>query len=374
MDAEVGVIGIGTLGSMATLELARKNTSVIGFEQFWIGHDRSAGAGDTRLFRTPHSQKYKKMYHDAYELWHKLGEETNQKLLTLGNALIIGESESRFIRNAINNLTDYHSKYDILDKKQAELHFPQHKLLPNEIIIKEKNAGYLRPELSILSVVERAKELGAIIKSYTRVDRIETRDDMIKIWANGTEYVVEKLLITAGPWTNRFLLEYKDLIMPKRLISTWFMPKNCKEFSPNKFPVFIRMNNEFGIYGTPSVDSSMVKVSIRKEHININDPDSLNMGVSTKEISRISNIIGKYLPGLYDTPSRAAVYMDGYTEDNEPIIGNLPNNENVVVLGGYSGHGFKLAPVMGKIGADLLLEGLTEYSIESLSPTRFNIN
>jgi sarcosine oxidase len=56
MQWDVGVIGLGTMGSMAMWQLARRGVSVIGFEQFGIGHDRSAAGGETRLFRTAYKE------------------------------------------------------------------------------------------------------------------------------------------------------------------------------------------------------------------------------------------------------------------------------------------------------------------------------
>ena len=51
LDAEVGVVGTGTMGSMTMWQLARRGVSVLGFEQFSLGHDRGAGAGETRQYR-----------------------------------------------------------------------------------------------------------------------------------------------------------------------------------------------------------------------------------------------------------------------------------------------------------------------------------
>jgi glycine/D-amino acid oxidase-like deaminating enzyme len=55
--------------------------------------------------------------------------------------------------------------------------------------------------------------------------------------------------------------------------------------------------------------------------------------------------------------------LEGYTPDHAPLVGFLPGNENVIVMGGFSGHGFKFAPLMGRIASELVLSGETHYVI-----------
>jgi sarcosine oxidase len=59
--------------------------------------------------------------------------------------------------------------------------------------------------------------------------------------------------------------------------------------------------------------------------------------------------------------------MEGYTESSRPLVGPLPGNDDVVLLAGFSGHGFKLSPAFGDIAADLALEGRTTQPIEFIT-------
>jgi sarcosine oxidase len=73
------------------------------------------------------------------------------------------------------------------------------------------------------------------------------------------------------------------------------------------------------------------------------------------------------MPDLHPDPTRLSVYMEGYTESSRPLVGPLPGAENVVLLAGFSGHGFKLAPAFGDIAADLALDGASEQPIDFIS-------
>lgn len=103
MDAEVGIIGVGTMGSMAAWQLAKRDISVIGFEQFGIGHDRSAAGGESRLFRTAYMEgpEYVPLLFQARKLWRKLEEESGNSLLFLNGGLMIGEADSLEIKTIL---------------------------------------------------------------------------------------------------------------------------------------------------------------------------------------------------------------------------------------------------------------------------------
>jgi sarcosine oxidase len=64
-------------------------------------------------------------------------------------------------------------------------------------------------------------------------------------------------------------------------------------------------------------------------------------------------------------------YMEGYTADNHGIIGRVPDTPSVLAMGGFSGHGFKLAPVFARSAVDLLLTGGTDLPIDHLALSRF---
>ena len=61
--------------------------------------------------------------------------------------------------------------------------------------------------------------------------------------------------------------------------------------------------------------------------------------------------------------------MEGYTKSSRPLVGPLPGagNENVILLAGFSGHGFKLSPAYGDIAADLALNGSSPQPIDFIS-------
>lgn len=373
MDAEVGVVGVGTMGSMTMWQLAKRGVSVLGFEQFRIGHDRSAAGGESRLFRTAYMEgkEYVPLLQEARRLWGQLEEETGNKLLTLNGGLMIGDPDLEVMQNVLQCIETYDLDHEIFEEKEAKKHYPQHRLYPGEIMILDKNAGFLRPELAVISAVQRAECLGAKVHQCTTVEAIHPDANGVTILANGKSYRVGQVVITAGPWTGKLLPEWKDKIKPRRLVLTWFLPKDISKFKPDRFPIFARMRNGFRLTGVPTLDGSMVKASNTKDPEIVQEPEKLNRDVTVKEIAEVSQRVEELIPDLIPNPVRANVYMDSYTSDNHPIVGRIPSMKHTILLSGFSGHGFKMAPVMGKIAADLITEGKTDHSIDHLEPNRY---
>ncbi|WP_141430803.1 N-methyl-L-tryptophan oxidase [Bacillus sp. 03113] len=374
MDADIGVIGIGTMGSMAMWQLASKGASVIGFEQYGIGHDRSAAGGETRIFRTAYQSglEYIPILKEAKELWKQLESETKNHLYTKTSGLAIGNPQIKSMKNMLESIKEFDLDHEILAYEEAKKRFPQHKLLHDEIVILDKEAGFLRPQYAIVSAVQRAEELGAIVHSYTRVEEVCSEGNGVRVRADGKDYMFGQVLISTGPWAREFLPDFEQQIEVRRLVNTWFTSKNLSLFTPDKFPVFQRETNGVIYYGFPTVDGASVKIAISSHKKDkINGPNDINRTVEIEELSTIRQTIRDFLPDLYPDPIRVSAYMEGYTPDGHSIVGRLPNEKNIVVACGFSGHGFKMAPAIGKITADILLENETTCSIDHLSPIGF---
>src|SRR5699024_5811977 len=110
-------------------------------------------------------------------------------------------------------------------------------------------------------------------------------------------------------------------------------------------------------YGFPTIDDQFVKISLTSNKLDrINSAKNLDRNISSSDIFKVKVTIRKYLPNLYPDPVRINLYMEGYTQDNHPIIGEHPYMKDAVILGGFSGNGFKISPVVGEIAAQLLTE------------------
>src|SRR5882724_7569688 len=116
MDAQVAVIGVGSIGSMALWRLAAQGVDAIGFEQYAPGHDQAAAGGESRIFRSAYLEgpQYVPLLLRARELWRELERESGQQLLTLNGGLMIGHAESESMHNVLESAARYDLPHQVL--------------------------------------------------------------------------------------------------------------------------------------------------------------------------------------------------------------------------------------------------------------------
>jgi sarcosine oxidase len=153
-------------------------------------------------------------------------------------------------------------------------------------------------------------------------------------------------------------------------VLSWFAPYRPAEFEVGRFPAFIRDTDGMHLFGVPIMDGATVKAGFADLFGDIEDPDEFVRDIRPAELGTLRAVVADLLPGLRPNPVRVSVHMDGYTEDRHPLVGPLPGQPGVWLLGGFSGHGFKLAPVFGKLMAELLTQGRPSLSIAQFDPAR----
>jgi sarcosine oxidase len=374
MDATVAVIGTGSIGSMTLWQLTRDGVDAIGFERYSPGHDQAAAGGESRIFRTAYLEgpQYVPLLLRARELWRELEHEAEVDLLTLNGGLMIGPGESESIRNVLASAADFDIPHRVLDEADLARDYPQHRPRSGEVAVLDEWAGVLRPEFAVLAAATVAQARGAQVVTGATVTRLEPVPGGLRVHTDERSWTVEQVVVTAGPWTNRFVPQLRDQVRPNKLVMTWYHPRrSVANYLPDAFPIFIRETENVHIFGIPTLDGGSVKVAPHASYGEMSDADELDRNVSPQDLERINGVVADLLPGLVPTPVRVASYMDAYTPDSHGLVGAMPGVDNVWVLGGFSGHGFKMAPAFGRVAADLVTTGETSLPIEHLDPARF---
>jgi sarcosine oxidase len=353
MDAEVGVVGAGTMGAMALWRLARAGIDALGFEQFTLGHDRSAAGGESRMLRAAEPATAP-LLRRAVALWRELEAETGQRLLTQAGGLVIGAPDGDLVRAALDTARQSAHPYEVLDAAAMGRRYPQHRLAPGEVGLLDPEAGFVRPEFAVLAATRRAAELGARIAERTAVLRIEPASDGVTVVTADRSYRVGQLVVAAGPWTADLLPQLAGLIALRRIVLTWYLAADPGQWAPERCPVFVHLVDGLDLAGFPSLDGGSVKVAASASDSPLATAGQLDLRVAPEQIEAVNAGVARWLPGLCPRPVRVAAYMDGYTQDGRPLAGTLPGGGNVRVLAGFSGRGFKYAPAVGEAAVHLV--------------------
>lgn len=375
-SADVVVIGIGTMGSTTLWRLARAGVRVIGIEQFTPGHDKGSGHGESRIIRTAYHEgaSYVPLVESALAYWRELEADSGRTLLHLTGALTIGFPESAVVRGALRAAHTHRLPHEVLEADALRHRFPQHTVGDSDVAVYEKEAGILLPESSILAATEAATRHGAHLITNTRVlgiragsgatIEVETQDQLIH---------AGHVVVASGAWTPTLLPQLCPQLTVQRKVLAWFPARHPADYSPDRFPVFIRETPNAHWFGFPTLDRRTVKLALHHggEHTTA---DELDRTVRSTDIAPLAELVRTYLSQLDSRPTRSSVCMYTNTPDGHFLVGHLPDMGQVTVLAGFSGHGFKFASVLGEAAAQLAIHGETHLPIDAFSPQRFAPN
>ncbi|MUV38785.1 Sarcosine oxidase [Lentibacillus sp. JNUCC-1] len=375
MDADVAVIGLGTIGSMTCWNLSKKGVSVLGFEQFGIGHDRSAhGGGSRRFVVASSSMNHTAFSKESHQLYRELEEDTGQQLLSSGGTLTIGDPNTDRMKNVIKCVEAYNIPHEILDKDETKRRFPMHDLFDGEIAVFDKLGGVLRPEQIVVTAVNRSRQLGAKVYTYTKVTGIEPDANGVTIHTDNEQtFRVGKVIISAGPWANEVYPDIKNIFEVHRIIMTWFVPKDTAQFTEDKFPNFSRVSGDRHIIGTPIIDGRLVRVSGAHAMKVLNNANEFDKNVDVQDILEVRESLKHLMPGINPDPVSTIPFMDGYTTDQLPLVGATKKSKNILLMCGFSGSGFSQGSAMANIAGKLAAGEKVSHSIDHLSPKRFDL-
>ncbi|HEV7679370.1 MAG TPA: N-methyl-L-tryptophan oxidase [Candidatus Dormibacteraeota bacterium] len=368
---DVAVIGLGAMGSATLWRLAARGARVVGVDRFDPPHDRGSSHGESRIIRTAYFEDpaYLPLLREAFPLWRSLEQESGAELLTMTGAAMIGRMGSEVIKGAQRTATVYGLPHRMFQGAEAARRFPQHRLRRDDVVFHEEQGGVLRPELSVAAALRAARDRGAQVMTGTVVHAVEPVDGGVRISVDGDIVVARSAVICAGAWTGRLVPELAPHLSVERQVNAWFPVHDAGEFAAEGFAVFIReMNEDHYVYGVPAPDGT-VKLAVHHEGAPV-DPDTVSRQVGEDDLAPLREHAGDWMLAMDPDPVRSIVCVYTNTPDEHFVVDTLPGAPQVTVVSACSGHGFKFAPVIGDIAADLALQRSTARDISRFSLQR----
>jgi len=231
--------------------------------------------------------------------------------------------------------------------------------------------GYLRVEDCVTQHIEQARAAGAELLTETAVVSWDPVDDGVVVRTADTEITARRLVMATGAWAAPELERLGITIQVWRKVLFWYDTLEPGPFLADRFPTFYVEKSYGHFYGFPSVDDKGVKVGEHLAVTPIDDPAAVERALLPEDEPPVRRFLAETFPAVLPGHTKHAVCMYTMTPDRNFVIDCHPLYAQVVICGGFSGHGFKFAPVVGEIAADLALEGATRHSIEFLGIGRF---
>jgi sarcosine oxidase len=355
----VAIVGLGAMGALSAWRLAARGARVIGFERFRPGHDRGSSHGDTRIFRTAYfeSPEYVPLLQSAHGLWRQLEKESGAELLTMTRGLAIGSADGELVAGVLASARENELPHRLFDPSEMNRLYPQHRLEPGDVAVRDEEAGFLRPERSVAAAAARAEALGARLMTDTEVTAIKPADGGVVIETSRGRFAAGRALVAAGAWTSKLLPKLGLPLEVERQVMGWLAVDDPESFSPERFPIFIRelAGGRFR-YGFPTTDGRSIKLAVHHEGTGA-DPDSIDREVEVADLLPLREFAREKLRGVTGEVVDARVCMYTNTPDERFICTSPTDLPGVTVLSACSGHGFKFASVLGELVAELILDG-----------------
>ncbi len=380
---DAAVIGLGVMGSAALAALARRGLRVAGIDRFAPGHDRGSSHGATRVIRLSYFEhpSYVALVRAAYPLWRELEARSGAPLLTITGILEMGEAGSELVAGTLQSARLHGLPHDILDAAEVTKRFPAFRLPDDFIGVFQPDGGVLRAEAAVAAVQGVARQAGADLRMEERVLGVAPDGEGVRVTTERGEVRAGCAIVTAGPWLKTLLSQLQEPLLLQeplqapvrvtRQVVAWFAPvRRAHQFAADRFPVFLLQNRDGVFYGFPA-DASGVKVAKHHHLDETVDPESFDRAVSAADEAVIRTVLEAHVPDA-DGPLRASrTCLYTMTPDGDFILDRLSGFPRIIVASPCSGHGFKFAPVIGEILADLATAGRTGYDISRFSLRRF---
>ncbi len=372
-SVELAIVGLGAVGSMAAWRAAQRGVAVMGIDRFEPPHDRGSTHGGSRIIRTCYSEGafHVPLVLEAWRLWRELEAASGDELLRMSGALMIGPGSGTIVGGALASATEHRLEHEVLDAHAAAERWPQHVLGGGDTVLFDPMAGVLFPETCVAAALRMARAGGADLRTGVKVVALATADDGVALSLEpGGEVLARRCVVAAGPWTAGLLPELAPKLRVERQVTAWFPVADAAEFSPARFPAFVReLPGGEMRYGIPCLDDPTIKLAGHHGGGTV-DPDTLDRSISDSDTAPAADYARTWLRGVEPRVARASVCMYTNTPDERFIVGSLPDRQFLTVVGGCSGHSFKFAPVLAEAAVDLTLNGGTALPVEPLRAER----
>ncbi len=356
----IAVVGAGAFGGWTALHLLERGARVTLVDAWGPGNSRSSSGGETRIMRGtygPH-QPYTELAARALKLWQKYERRWKKTFLHRSGVLwMASDRDEAFERGSIEMLKRARMKFEELSVAKMKKRWPQINFDGIRWGIFEPECGYLDARASCHAVVEAfIAQGGEYRQAEVLPDGLETSPLRSVKLSDRFKLKADIYVFACGPWLGKlFPGTIGDMIRPTKQDVFFFgTPAGDTRFTDAHLPVWADHRDRF-IYGIPGNDHRGFKVADDTRGPAF-DPTSGERIVTEETLRTIREYIAFRFPALKSAPlieSRVCQYEQ--TPDSDFIVDHHPRMENVWLLGGGSGHGFKHGPAIGEMITEFIL-------------------
>jgi len=371
---DVIVAGLGAVGSAAAWQCARAGMRVLGLDRFRPPHEHGSHHGGSRVIRETAFEhpRYVPLVRRAYELWDELAAETQKRdLLIPTGALYFGVPTATVVTGSRASAGLHGVPCEELTADEISRRWPSFAPEQGAVGVLEHRAGMLRPEACLQASLGAARAGGAHLRLDEPMLRWGADDDGAWIETRRGRETGAHLILATGAWMKPILNEVGVQAWVERVVQHWFKPvKDETGLTAADMPIYLWEGADGVIlYGFPLLDG-VLKCAVHHRGADVTALDVVR-DVSRSEVDEVRGRLAKLIPRAAGAHVRSAVCLYTNTPDGDFLIGRHPRQPKVLVASACNGIGFKFAPAVGEILADLAAGKSPRFDLAPFSFARF---
>lgn len=352
---DVAVIGAGVFGVWTAHQLNRAGASVLLLDAYGPGNSRASSGGESRIMRLGYGpdEIYTRSARRSLQLWEQFFAEYDSRkpLFHRTGVLWLAREPDAYCEATLKNLLAVGARAERLNENELRVRFPQMNFAGIDWAVLEQDAGVLMARRAVHAVALKSRAHGVDYLEEAIAAPIVGRDVRTM---SGKEIEAEHLVFACGPWLPKLFPELLGELIHVTRQEVFFLGVPSGDlFKPPQLPTWVDFNDL--VYGMPAVDGRGAKIAM-DEHGPDFDPDRGERIVSASSINAVREYLARRLPLLADAPvteTRVCQYEN--TANGDFLIDRHPGLNNVWLVGGGSGHGFKHGPAVGEYVAAMIL-------------------
>lgn len=358
------VIGCGIFGVTAAFELRRRGHRVTLVDAGPVPHPDAASTDISKVIRMEYGsdEYHMALVEEALEGWDDWndrwrGDGTGPLFHETGVLMLCRQpmASGGFEFESWQLLNRRGHTPDRMDAASIARRFPAWSTGNHVDGFYHARGGHTESSKVVVANLEWAKTEGVVVRERFRVAGL-TKDGARVVGITGEDGTVlgaDEVVVATGTWVTKLVPELAPLFRSSGHPVFHYAPSNPEAFRAEVFPVFTADIVHTGFYGFPLSQDGFVKIATHSEGTDT-DPDGPREIPAGAEAHQRA-FLQETFPLLADAPvvaSRLCLYSD--TRDGDFWIDRHPDLAGLTVASGGSGHGFKFAPVLGGIIADVV--------------------
>jgi sarcosine oxidase len=352
-NPEIVVVGAGAFGGWTALYLREMGFTVTMIDQYGPGNARSTSGGESRQIRAGYGEReiYTRWVLQAFDRWKAREAEWGRTLFFQTGQLSLARGWTKALTDTKNTFDKLRVKYEVIRHDDLIRRYPQMNVGSVDFAMYTPSTGVLKAREGCVAVAQAFEKKGGrflIAKADLGQRRRGSLQDVAL--STGQRVAAQTFVFACGPWLPKVFpsVMKNKLATPRRVVFFYGTPPGDERFTYPNFPTWSVDN----AYGFPSIEGKGFKVVPTFARV-IVDPDTQEHTLSAEELRGGREFVTKWFPALAEQPlvdSKVCQREDSV--DEHFIVTQHPELDNVWLVGGGSGHGYKHGIILGEYVAN----------------------